>query len=63
MVDVEINLRQRSHCSVLFLSVFVAENAKVEKVSKPGNVVPRHFCGLKFSKKVFKKILRLEENF
>ena len=37
--------------------------SEVEKVSEPGNVVPRNFFGLKFSQKVFKKILRLEENF
>ena len=37
--------------------------AEVEKVSEPGNVVPRNFFGLKFSQKVFKKLLRLEENF
>ena len=39
--------------------------AEVEKVSgsEHGNVVPRNFFGLKFSQKVFEKILRLEQNF
>ena len=38
-------------------------SAEVEKVSEPGNVVPRNFFGLKFSQKVFEEILRLEKNF
>ena len=37
--------------------------SEVEKVSEPGNVVPRNFFGFTFSQKVFKKTLRLEENF
>ena len=36
---------------------------ELEKVSEPGNVVPRNFFWFKCSQKVFKKILRLEENF
>ena len=43
-------------------SVVMQILSEVEKVSEPGNIVPRNFFGFKFSQKVFKKILRLHKN-